>query len=46
MIQYFKNTDQQTIAIDRPDSAVWVNVLPPLKQEEFSELSESMNIPP
>ena len=45
MIQYFKNTDQQTIAIDRPDSAVWVNVLPPLKQEEFSELSESMNIP-
>ncbi len=45
MIQYFKNTDQQTIAIDRPDSAVWVNVLPPLKQEEFSELSESMDIP-
>lgn len=45
MIQYFKNTDQQTIAIDRPESAVWVNVLPPLKQEEFSELSETMNIP-
>ena len=45
MIQYFKNTDQQTIAIDRPDSAVWVNVLPPLKQEEFSEFSETMNIP-
>ncbi len=45
MIQYFKNTDRQTIAIDRPDSAVWVNVLPPLKQEEFSELSETMNIP-
>lgn len=45
MIQYFKNTDQQTIAIDRPENAVWVNVLPPLKQEEFSELSETMNIP-
>ena len=45
MIQYFKNTDQQTIAIDKVDSAVWVNILPPLKQEEFSELSESMNIP-
>jgi len=45
MIQYFKNTDRQTIAIDKPDTAVWVNVLPPLKQEEFSELSESMNIP-
>ena len=45
MIQYFKNTDKQTVAIDKPESAVWVNVLPPLKQEEFSELSESMDIP-
>lgn len=45
MIQYFKNTDRQTIAVDKPDNAVWVNVLPPLKQEEFTELSETMNIP-
>ncbi len=45
MIHYFKNTDHQTIAIDKPENAVWVNVLPPLKQEEFTELSESMNIP-
>ena len=45
MIQYFKNIDHQTIAIDKPESAVWVNVLPPLKQEEFSELSVSMKIP-
>lgn len=45
MIQYFKNTDKQTIAIDRPENAVWVNVLPPLKQEEFTELSGTMNIP-
>ncbi len=45
MIQYFKNTDKQTIAIDKPDTAVWVNVLPPLKQEEFTELSKSMDIP-
>ncbi|MBK7377222.1 MAG: magnesium transporter CorA family protein [Ferruginibacter sp.] len=45
MIQYFKNTDHQTLAIDKIDSAVWVNVLPPLKQEEFTELSESMDIP-
>ncbi len=45
MIQYFKNIDQKTIVIDRPDTAVWVNVLPPLKQEEFTELSEAMNIP-
>ena len=45
MIQYFKNTDKKTIAIDKAENAVWVNVLPPLKQEEFTELSETMNIP-
>ncbi|MFZ1304747.1 MAG: magnesium transporter CorA family protein [Ferruginibacter sp.] len=45
MIQYFKNIDQKTIAIDKHEDAVWVNVLPPLKQEEFSELSETMDIP-
>ncbi|MBX2934896.1 MAG: magnesium transporter CorA family protein [Ferruginibacter sp.] len=45
MIQYFKNTEQKNIAIDNAENAVWVNVLPPLKQEEFIELSETMNIP-
>lgn len=45
MIQYFKNTEQKTIAIDNAENAVWVNVLPPLKQEEFNELSETMKIP-
>jgi magnesium transporter len=45
MIQYFKNIDQKTVAIDKHQDAVWVNVLPPLKQEEFSELSETMDIP-
>jgi len=45
MIQYFKNTDKTTIAIDKAENAVWVNVLPPLKQEEFNELSETMDIP-
>jgi len=45
MIQYFKNIERQTVAVDNPGDAVWVNVLPPLKQEEFSELSRSLNIP-
>ena len=45
MIQYFKNIDHQTLEIDKPDSGTWVNVLPPLKQEEFSELSTSLDIP-
>jgi magnesium transporter len=45
MIQYFKNINHQTVAIDKPDNGSWVNVLPPLKQEEFSELSAALDIP-
>lgn len=45
MIQYFKNINYQTIAIDKPENGSWVNVLPPLKQEEFSELSNNLDIP-
>ncbi len=45
MIQYFKNINQQTVAIDKPENGAWVNVLPPLKQEEFSELSSALDIP-
>lgn len=45
MIQYFKNIEHQTIAIDKAEAGTWVNVLPPLRQEEFSELSETLDIP-
>ncbi|UEG48778.1 magnesium transporter CorA family protein [Ferruginibacter lapsinanis] len=45
MIQYFKNLDSKTVEIDKPEVGAWVNVLPPLKQEEFTELSESLEIP-
>jgi magnesium transporter len=45
MIQYFKNINQQTIKIDGPDHGAWINVLPPLKQEEFTQLSEELSIP-
>jgi len=45
MIQYFRNINHQTIAIERPDEGAWVNILPPLKQEEFSELSNQLDIP-
>ncbi len=45
MIQYFKNINQQTVEIDKPENGSWVNVLPPLRQEEFSELSEGLDIP-
>ncbi len=45
MIQYFKNVESRTIAVDKAEIGTWVNVLPPLKQEEFSELSETLEIP-
>jgi len=45
LIQYFKIVDNQTFAIDKPENGAWVNVLPPLKQEEFHELSQSLDIP-
>ncbi len=45
MIQLFKNIDQQTVEVDKAGEAVWVNLLPPLKQEEFAELSDTLDIP-
>jgi Mg2+ and Co2+ transporters len=45
MIQYFKNIDHKTVEINKPEDGVWINVLPPLKQEEFSDLSEQLDIP-
>jgi magnesium transporter len=45
MIQYFNIVNRKTEATDKPGNGTWVNVLPPLKQEEFSELSTALNIP-
>ena len=45
MIQYFKNISHTTVEIDKPEDGSWINVLPPLKQEEFSELSAGLDIP-
>lgn len=45
MVQYFKNADHQTVEIRQPEQGAWINVMPPLKQEEFEELSEALDIP-
>lgn len=45
MIQYFKNVNHQTVEVEQPENGTWVNILPPLKQQEFSVLSESLDIP-
>jgi magnesium transporter len=45
MIQYFKNINHQIIQTDAPEQGSWVNVLPPLKQEEFTKLAQQLDIP-
>lgn len=45
MIHYFKNTNNQTIEVPAPENDIWVNVVPPLKQEEFLQLSDQLDIP-
>ena len=45
MINYFINNNGKTEEIEKPQVGAWVNVSPPLRQEEFSELSEKLEIP-
>jgi magnesium transporter len=45
VIHYFKNTSHQTIEVATPENDIWVNVVPPLKQEEFLHLSKQLDIP-
>ncbi|MBK8089185.1 MAG: magnesium transporter CorA family protein [Chitinophagaceae bacterium] len=45
MLQYFKNEHGHTLAIEKPEAGSWVNIVPPLKQEEFSEVAEALDIP-
>lgn len=45
MLQYFKNVDGKTLAIEKPEAGSWVNIVPPLKQEEFSEIAVALDIP-
>jgi magnesium transporter len=45
MIQYFKKIDKQTIEIDKPENGIWINLVPPFKEEEFIKLSETLDIP-
>ncbi len=45
MLQYFKNENGRTLAIEKPEAGSWVNIVPPLKQEEFSEVADALDIP-
>ncbi|HMO33846.1 MAG TPA: magnesium transporter CorA family protein [Lacibacter sp.] len=45
MLQYYKNIEGRTLEIEKPESGAWINILPPLRQEEFTEISETLDIP-
>ncbi|MFT3751201.1 MAG: magnesium transporter CorA family protein [Agriterribacter sp.] len=45
MIQYFKNIEGVTTAVEKADNETWVNILPPLKHEEFAEVAGTLEIP-
>jgi magnesium transporter len=45
VVKYFINRDHTTVEIDSPQTGAWINITPPLKQEEFSYLSAELDIP-
>jgi magnesium transporter len=45
MIQLFRNIDGVTTSVDRPENGTWVNILPPFRQEEFTEVADKLDIP-
>jgi magnesium transporter len=45
MIHYFKNINNETVEIDKPENGVWINLVPPFKEEEFFDLGKELEIP-
>jgi len=45
MIRLFKNINNTSVEIEKAGDAVWVNLTPPFKDEEFHDLSETLDIP-
>ncbi len=45
MVQLFQNINGVTTAIDKPENGTWVNILPPFKQEEFTDVAETLDVP-
>lgn len=45
MVQYFKNINRQTLEIEHPDGANWINVTPPFQENEIDNLSHTLSIP-
>lgn len=45
MVQYFKNINRQTLEVQGPEGANWINVTPPFQENEIDNLSATLNIP-
>jgi magnesium transporter len=45
MVQYFKNINRQTLEIDQPEGANWINVTPPFQENEIDNISRALDIP-
>lgn len=45
MVQYFKNINRQTLEIEQPEGANWINVTPPFQENEIDNLSHTFSIP-
>lgn len=45
MVQFYKNINRQTLEIQQPDGANWINVTPPFQENEIDNLSASLGIP-
>ncbi len=45
MIQLFRNIEGVTTSVDKPENGTWVNILPPFKQEEFTDVADKLDVP-
>ena len=45
MVQYYKNINRQTLEIEQPEGANWINVTPPFQENEIDNLSADLDIP-
>lgn len=44
MVQYYKNINRETLEIQGPEGANWINVTPPFQNNEMDNLSAALNI--
>lgn len=45
MVQLFRNIEGVTTSVDKPENGTWVNILPPFRQEEFTDVADKLEVP-